>query len=289
MAQPPLSQAIRRLEGELGVTLLHRTTRQVALTRAGEVFRDDALRILAAVDEATARVRRFDRGIEGMLRIGLTGTASYVQLPRLARLVKQHLPDVALETHPEQLTPDQEQGLAESRLDLGVLRPPIRREGISWRPIARERLVAVLPAEHPLTAGSDLRVGELAHEGFITYPAASRSVVNDAVTRSCLEAGFYPHAVHDAKETSTVLALVAAGLGVAMLPESVAALRLDGVTVRPLTDAQTVDLALAWRTDDETAAVRTLLTVLDEHDFFLPQDAYPQNPPPDSPERTEAP
>jgi DNA-binding transcriptional LysR family regulator len=136
MAQPPLSQAIRRLEKELGVELLSRTTRQVALTGAGEVFRTDAERVLKAVDEAVARVARFAAGAEGVLRIGLTGAASYRQLPALARLMKREMPRVTLEVHTEMLTPAQEAGLAERRLDLGLLRPPVRREGVAHRTVA---------------------------------------------------------------------------------------------------------------------------------------------------------
>jgi len=269
MAQPPLSQAIRRLETELGVELFTRTTRQVTLTGAGEVFRTDVERILKAVDDAVARVGRFASGAEGVLRIGLTGSASYRQLPALARLVKREMPQVMLEVHTEMLTPAQEAGLIERRLDVGVLRPPVRQEGITHRPIATEALVAAVPEEHRLAEADSVRVEQLRHENFIMYGAALGSVVNDAVVRSCLASGFYPHCAYEVTETSAALALVAAGLGVAVLPDSIRSAPREGVRCKDIEDALTVRLDLAWREDDESPLLRGLLRVLDENDMFL--------------------
>ncbi|WP_327665447.1 LysR substrate-binding domain-containing protein [Streptomyces sp. NBC_00498] len=268
MAQPPLSQAIRRLETELGVELFTRTTRQVSLTGAGEVFRTDVERILTSVDEAVARVGRFATGVEGVLRVGLTGSASYRQLPSLARLVKQEMPHVRMEVHTEMLTPAQELGLIERRLDVGVLRPPIRQEGIAHRLIADEPLIAAVPEGHRLADGQDIRVEQLRHEDFIMYGATLGSVVNDAVVRSCLASGFYPHRAYEVTETSAALALVAAGLGVAVLPASIRSAPREGVVCRAIEDALTVPLALAWRREDETPLIRQLLDVLERHDLF---------------------
>ncbi|MGW2343438.1 LysR substrate-binding domain-containing protein [Streptomyces sp. NPDC001661] len=268
MAQPPLSQAIRRLETELGVELFTRTTRQVSLTGAGEVFRTDVERILTSVDEAVARVGRFASGVEGVLRVGLTGAASYRQLPTLARLVKQEMPHVRMEVHTEMLTPAQEHGLDERRLDVGVLRPPIRQEGIAHRLIAEEPLVAAVPEGHWLADATTVRVEQLRHEDFVMYGATLGSVVNDAVVRSCLNSGFYPHRAYEVTETSAALALVAAGLGVAVLPDSVRSAPREGVVCRTVEDALTVPLALAWRREDETPLIRQLLDVLERHDLF---------------------
>lgn len=268
MAQPPLSQAIRRLETELGVELFTRTTRQVSLTGAGEVFRTDVERILTSVDEAVARVGRFASGVEGVLRVGLTGSASYRQLPTLARLVKQEMPHVRMEVHTEMLTPAQEHGLDERRLDVGVLRPPIRQEGIAHRLIAEEPLVAAVPEGHWLADATTVRVEQLRHEDFVMYGATLGSVVNDAVVRSCLNSGFYPHRAYEVTETSAALALVAAGLGVAVLPDSVRSAPREGVVCRTVEDALSVPLALAWRREDETPLIRQLLDVLERHDLF---------------------
>ncbi|MBV9023211.1 MAG: LysR family transcriptional regulator [Streptomycetaceae bacterium] len=268
MAQPPLSQAIRRLEEELGVELFTRTTRQVALTGAGEVFRTDVGRILKAVDEAAARAARFAAGAEGVLRIGLTGSASYRQLPMLARLMKREMPHVRLEVHTEMLTPAQETALIERRLDIGVLRPPIRQEGIAHRTIADEPLVLAVPEEHWLAAADAVRVEQLRHEDFIMYDAALGSVVNDVVVRTCLGSGFYPHCAYEVTETSAALALVAAGLGVAMLPDSIRSAPREGVPYKKVEDALRVRLDLAWREDDESPLTRNLLKVLEENCVF---------------------
>lgn len=269
MAQPPLSQAIRRLETELGVELFARTTRQVALTGAGEVFRTDVERILQAVDEAVARVARFASGVEGVLRVGLTGSASYRQLPALARLLKHEMPHVMMEVHTEMLTPAQELGLLERRLDVGVLRPPIRREGIAHRLLADEPLVVAVPEEHWLAEADGVRVEQLRHEGFIMYGTALGSVVGDAVVRSCLASGFYPHRAYEVAETSAVLALVAAGLGIAVLPDSVRSAPREGVVCKDIEDALSVPLALAWRADDDSPLVRNLIEVLELNDVFI--------------------
>ncbi|MEU6889837.1 LysR substrate-binding domain-containing protein [Streptomyces viridosporus] len=269
MAQPPLSQAIRRLETELGVDLFTRTTRQVALTAAGEVFRTDVERILKAVDEAVARVGRFASGLEGVLRVGLTGSASYRQLPALARLLKHEMPHVMMEVHTEMLTPAQELGLIERRLDVGVLRPPIRQEGITHRPLADERLVVAVPEEHWLAEADTVRVEQLRHEDFIMYGAALGSVVNDAVVRSCLASGFYPHCAYEVTETSAALALVAAGFGVAVLPDSIRSAPREGVACKDIKDALSVPLVLAWRAEDDSPLLRNLLEVLERHDVFL--------------------
>lgn len=273
MAQPPLSQAIRQLEADLGAELLTRTTRRVGLTGAGEVFYDDALRILQSVDDTARRVRRIAEGAHGLLRIGLTGSASYRQLPRIAGIVRRELPGVAFEVHAEMLTPAQEVALLESSLDIGVLRPPTREEGVAHRTIAREPLVAALPSGHWLAEESEIDVADLAAEPFVLYSAASRSVVNDAVLRSCLAVGFYPHRAEEVGETSTLLGLVAGGLGVALVPDSVRAVALDGVVLTPVRNAQTVDLALAWRADDPSPLVANLLTTLEDNDVFLSHHA----------------
>jgi len=269
MAQPPLSQAIRQLESELGVDLFRRTTRQVALTGAGEVFRTDVRNVLRSVDEAVARVGRFARGAEGVLRIGLTGSASYRQLPTLARLVKKRLPGVVLDVHTELLTPAQETGLCDRHLDVGVLRPPTRREGIAQRPVADESLVLAVPAEHWLSDAESVRVEQLRHENFIMYGAALSSVVNDAAARSCLAAGFHPHCAYEVTETSAALALVAAGLGVTLLPESIRSAPREGVLCKRVENALPVRLSLAWREDDDSPLVRQFLHAVEDEDLFL--------------------
>lgn len=272
MAQPPLSQQIRQLEAELGFDLLTRTTRSVKLTPAGEAFVADAKRILRSVDEACRRARGFVDGRAGTLRLGLTGTASYTQLPVLARLVKEQLPGVGLDIHTEMLTPAIEQALAAGELDVGVLRPPVSDASLALRPIAREQFVAALPAGHRLAAADSVAMGELRAEAFIMYPAGSRSVVNDAVLRACRAAGFHPDVGHESAKTSTQLSLVAAGLGVAVLPESVRGIALDGVHYRTVTGADAVELGLSWRRSEPSPLVDSFLGMLEDNEIFIDPD-----------------
>src|SRR3954453_23089221 len=150
MAQSPLSQAIRQLESQVGATLFRRTTRRVELTPAGEALLRDAERILASVEAAQSRVRLVEAGSTGLLRVGATGLAALHQLPRLARIAGRELPDLVLQFEPDLLTPAQERGLEEDRIDLAVLRPPLRSQGLVSRVITRELLVFAVPESHRL-------------------------------------------------------------------------------------------------------------------------------------------
>ncbi len=162
-----------------------------------------------------------------------------------------------------------ESGLIERRLDIGVLRPPVRLDGIAHRPLDNEALVAVVPERHRLAGADTVRIDELRHEDFIMYAATLGSVVNDAVVRACLASGFYPHRAYEVTETSAALALVAAGLGIAVLPDSIRAAPREGVLCKDIEDALSIPLALAWREDDESPLLHSLLTVLEQNDLFL--------------------
>lgn len=273
LAQPALSQAIRRLEAELGVLLLQRTTRQVSLTPAGEFFHQEVRRILGDLDASVSGVRSIAEGSRGLLRVGFTGTSAFTQLARLSRLVKAALPGVVLEIQPDLLTPGQVQRLLDGRLDLGVLRGPVVEGGVQTRTLTREPLVLALPADHRLVPEPALEVVDVSADDFVAY-ADSGSVVNEAVLTSCRRAGFSPTIAHRAPGTAALLALVAAGLGVALVPHSVRSMQLDGVVFRDAADAETIDLSLAWRTDDASALVSTALDVLETNGFFDAPDEH---------------
>lgn len=273
MAQSPLSQAIRQLESQIGATLFHRTTRRVDLTTAGEAFLRDALRILDATDAAVERVGRIGEGRSGFLRVGTTGLAAYKQLPQLARIAARELPGIELRFVPDLLTPASEAALAEHRIDLALLRPPTAGTGVATRLIARERLVLAVPAAHRLAGDEPVGLEELRDEDFVVYGTRD-SVVDAATTRACFGAGFLPRRAHEVTETSVMLTLVAAGLGVALLPESVHALRIEGVRYVPVAASDVaavyVDLALAWRVDDDDPALAALLDALAANGFAAP-------------------
>jgi DNA-binding transcriptional LysR family regulator len=256
MAQPPLSQQIKALEAELGVTLFRRTTRKVELTAAGERFLQRARSILAAVDDAVTEAGQVADGRLGRIAIGFTGSATYDLLPSLVRVLRADLPGIELDIHGEMLTPDQVTALADGSLDLGLLRPPVRSSAVEVHVLRREPLIAVLPEHHALAARSRVQLADLKDDPFITYPSQHRSVVYDAVMDACQRAGFVPGNVHEVGETSTLVSFVAAGLGVALVPASVQHLRITGATYLPLAGTtQEVELALATRAGETSPLV----------------------------------
>jgi DNA-binding transcriptional LysR family regulator len=262
VAQPALSYAIRQLEAELDASLFTRTTRQVSLTAAGEFLQAEAARILASVDDAVRGARRIAAGRSGLIRLGLTGTAAFSHLPRIARVVKRELPGIALEIQADMLTPNQCESLRTGALDLGVLRPPAVGDDIELRRIDTESLVLAVSVDHRLAVEPVVSMTDLRNEPFVAYGARD-SAVNEAVLRSCRQAGFVPHREHEAPGTAVLLALVAAGLGVAVVPQSVRALPLEGLVFRDMLDAGTIDLALAWRASADNAIVDAVVGVLD--------------------------
>lgn len=281
MAQPALSQAIRQLESELGAVLLTRTTRQVRLTPAGEFFHGEARRILHQLDGAISGVRRVAEGRRGLVRVGFTGTAAFTQLPRFARILQSRLPDVALEVHADLLTPAQTAGLRDGSLDLAVLRPPLSAGtpavgDLEVRTIESEPLVLALCADHRLAKKSEIALSDVSGEPFVFY-SSQNSAVNDAVQRVCQAAGFTPRREHEAPGTAVLLPLIAAGLGVALVPGSVRAVPLEGVVFRELPDAGSIELALAWRRDEPSALVRTVLAELDAAGIFQPTEPQEVN------------
>lgn len=267
MAQPALSQAVRQLESELGTPLFVRTTRQVNLTPAGEFMYREALRVLGAVDDSVRGVRRIADGRLGLIRIAFTGTAAFTQLPRIARALKQELPGVSLEIHADLLTPEQCDLLRGGSIDLGVLRPPLTGDGLDLRTIEVEPLVLAVPADHELATKPAVAVSDLRLEGFVVYSDRD-SAVNEAMLRSCEQAGFAPRREHEVPGTAVLLALVAAGLGVALVPASVRVAPLAGVVFRDVEGAGSVALALAWRRADRSPLVHTVLRTLTGVRFF---------------------
>lgn len=262
IAQPPLSQQIKQLETELGVQLLARSTRKVELTPAGQAYLRRARRILATVDAAADEARHIASGNVGHLSVGFTGSATYGLLPALARTLRQELPGIAMTLKGEMLTPLQVDALLEGALDLGFLRPPVRSAEIDVRVLRREPLIAAVPSGHPAAgASSPVPLASLSREPFICYPSQHRSVVYDAVFDACRSAGFTPRSVIEVAETSTMVAFVAAGLGVALVPASVRPLQVEGATYLELAGAPAeVELAVATRSGELSPVVQQVLS-----------------------------
>jgi DNA-binding transcriptional LysR family regulator len=250
MAQPPLSQAIRQLETELGVTLLHRTTRRVDLTEAGNAYLERARTILAEVEQAADLARRVAAGSVGHLTIGCVGSATYSVLPALSRHLRAELPGVDFAFRGEMLAPDQVTALHDGAIDMALLRLPVADLSLVVDTLRHDRLMVALPSDHRLAARETIRARDLAGVDLIVHSADRRSVMFGVVLRLLHDAGVEPRIRHEVGETSTLVTLVAGGLGVAIVPEPVTALALEGVVYRPLVEpTASVDLAVARRAD----------------------------------------
>jgi DNA-binding transcriptional LysR family regulator len=263
IAQPPLSQQIRRFEAELGEPLLYRTTRSVELSPAGAVLLERAREILAAVDSAVDDARRAARGEYGRLAIGFTGSSTYAMLPSLAVALREELPGVVLDLRGELLTPAQVAQLVDGTLDLGLLRPPVHQRDLCTEVLRSEPLIAVLPETHRLAESDTVPLEQLESDPFVTYPSHFRSVLHDAVEDACAAHGFKPFVAHEVSETATLVSFVAAGLGVSLVPASVRNMTVQGAIYRPLADDPTrVELAAAWRRDDDRPVLERALDVI---------------------------
>lgn len=260
MAQPPLSQQIKSLERSLEVKLLERTTRRVDLTPAGEVLLERARILLAEVETLSQDLRRIHAGAQGILRLGSTGSAAYDVLPRIVREARKQLPGVELELTGENLTPAMAQALEEHRLDLALIRLPVATTELELEVLQSDEITAALPADHELAGRAVVDLADLRGQPMVGYPPSS--AISGVVTGLCREAGFRPRVEQVVKETSTMVSIVAGGGGLALVPEPVAALGTAGVVFRPIVGRPQVDLAIAWRRDDDRPLLQALLDVV---------------------------
>lgn len=263
MAQPPLSQQIRRLEADLGVELFVRTTRRVDLTDAGTAYLHRARDILSSVEAAADEARRVAAGVVGHLAIGCVGSATYSLLPALSRRLAEELPRVDFSFRGEMLVSEQVEALRQGTIDIALLRPPIADRSVTVTPLRTERLVVALPAGHRLTSRKQVRIADLADADLIVHSAGRRSAMYDVVQRLFSDAHLAPRIRHEVGETSTLVTLVAGGLGVAVVPEPVSALALEGVVYLPLVrPAARVELAVAHRADRAEPHLRRTLDIV---------------------------
>jgi DNA-binding transcriptional LysR family regulator len=257
MSQPPLSRSIRDLEARVGALLLARTRRRVELTPEGARFLDEAKRVLVQLERAVLDVRSMAAGDGGRLRLGFVSLADYGVLPGLLKAYKAARPGVALALR-EMLSPDQAVALAAGELDFGLLLPPVGGAELEHVVVQRERFVAALPARHRLArARGRIAVRELAAESFVMVPRAIAPGLHDIVAALTARAGFAPRIAQEAIQMQTVVSLVSSGLGVALVPASVANLGRRGVAYREIADAHPrLDLWLAWRRGLQGIAAR---------------------------------
>jgi DNA-binding transcriptional LysR family regulator len=256
MSQPPLSRSIRDLEARVGATLLARTRRRVELTPEGARFLEESRRLLAQLEHAVLEVGRMAAG-GGRLRLGFVSLADYGVLPSLLKAYKAARPGVALALR-EMLSPDQAAALAAGELDFGLLLPPVAGAELEHIVVQRERFVVALPARHRLarTRGR-IAMREIAAEAFVMVPREMAPGLYDVIAALATRAGFTPRVAQEAIQMQTVVSLVSSGMGVAVVPASVANLGRRGVAYREIADAHPrLDLWLAWRSGALGAAAR---------------------------------
>ncbi|GKQ36589.1 LysR family transcriptional regulator [Streptomyces sp. A012304] len=263
VAQPPLSQQIRRLEGKVGHPLFTRTAAGTALTPAGRALLPAARRALTGLADGLSAARAAGDGRSGRLRVAFAASLALTLLPPLLHAHRARFPDVHLDLR-EMTTAPQLTALREGAVDVGLLRePPPEDPELTFTPLLTEPLVAVLPAGHPLAAHPAVALSDLADAPFVLLPRAAGPGLHDRITTLCATAGFTPRVSQEAVEWVTVCALVEAGLGVSLAPAGIHRLCLRGIAFRPLTPP-TADttVAAARRTEDENPLVRHLLTTL---------------------------
>ncbi len=265
IGQPPLSQQIQALEAELGVQLFQRSKRRVLLTTAGERLLVRARRLLADAEAAAEEARRAGRGEVGELRIAFTSSMPLAgMLPDSLRHYRERYPEVSLKLE-EMFTGDQYLALQQQRLDVGFVRYNGDEvvPGVSRRELRRDRLCVVLRRDHPLAARTRLAFAELCDEGFIVYPPGASTGLPALIRQLAQAAGFQPRIAQTSGEAMTQIALVAAGLGIAILPSPLACVQLDGVCYIPLTDDRAyLSLAVATRADEASPLVAAFNSIL---------------------------
>jgi DNA-binding transcriptional LysR family regulator len=265
MAQSPLSHQIQQLEATVGARLFDRTSRQVRLTAAGSVLLTRARALLRQADEAIQVTRSVGEGRAGSVSVACVGSATYELLPLLARAVATRLPEVDLQIHGETLAREQVRGLRLGRIDIGILRPPIHDDYIAVEHLRWDELVVALPPGHRLVDEEQVDLAELKEERFISYGGTPPTSTYEATIHACLEAGFEPDIYLPVSETSSLVNLVAAELGVALVPSSVAHLRVAGIEYRPLSGpSPRLSLAIATRSDETSPLVANCIAVLRE-------------------------
>ncbi|SER01871.1 DNA-binding transcriptional regulator, LysR family [Solimonas aquatica] len=267
IGQPPLSQQIQQLEKELGTPLFKRLARGVALTEAGHAFADDARRILREVDDAAQRAQRVARGELGRLRVGLINSAPFHPLiPRLIREFRRRYPNVAFSLE-ERTTPGLVTAVRNQSVDLAFVRPLLGdATGLHMETVLDEDLIVALPAGHALAAKSRVPLMALSIEPFVLFSRAVGAGLHDEIVSACAQAGFSPRVLQEASQVTSIVNLVASGLGVSIVPASMQHIQAEGVTFRPLTrPVPKARLSLICRVDTaEAPQVRKLRDLISE-------------------------
>ncbi|CAB3871456.1 Hca operon transcriptional activator HcaR [Achromobacter animicus] len=264
IGQPPLSQQIQQLEREIGTPLFLRLPRGIALTEAGAQFLDDARAILASADRAIDMARRLGRGERGAITVGFTASAVFhPYLPRAIRAYRDRYPDVRI-TLTESNTISLLRGLRAGEVDVAFVRPPyvLDAEFESERVLDEPMLIA-LPPGHPLSRKRAVPIAELADEDFVLYPRPIGAGLYDAIQSACQRVGFAPRVIQEAPQMASIVSLVAAGVGISIVPAAMRHMGAQGIEYRPIKgDAPHALLDMAYRRHDRSVAAENAVGML---------------------------
>jgi DNA-binding transcriptional LysR family regulator len=271
ISQPPLSQHVQEIERELGALLFRRNRSHVALTDTGRLFLDEARSVVQQASHAIDVAKRAGRGEVGVLRVGFTATAPFTHVFSAAiRAFRRELPGVRLNLEYSMTEPVIE-ALRSSELDVGFVRPMTNSlpDDIETILVMTDRLMVVLHADHPLAASKQpIPIELLAKEPFVLRASGAHSGYYEQIYQCCTQAGFFPQIYQEAKEAATILGLVAAGLGVTILPASLSAIAVSGVTWHELQSqseaTSQVLLAFNGRENDTAQRAAFIRLVQDE-------------------------
>lgn len=255
IAQPPLSKQIRELEEEMGVRLFNRTKRHVELTNAGKVFLNKAYQIIDQVEQACISTRLTSTGSEGELIIGFSGSVQDL-IPTI-RNYRERYPKVGIVL--QQLsTPLQVKALNEKRIDIGIVAAPVNCKKIHVKPVRKVSLKAIIPEKHPLAFKQSIYIRDLENESFIMATKSAAPFYYETFMDLFQNVGFAPKITIQANDLQTVSALVANGMGVALLPSSINP--LSGLIQRKVEDINTtIEASLAWRKDNNSEILENFL------------------------------
>lgn len=266
MTQPPLSQTIQALEAALGTALFARTRRSVALTPAGEALLPEARRILQQTAALPDLARRAASGESGMLSLSFVSTADYSVLPPLLREFRERHPQVDIDLR-EATTDVQLEDLMQGRIDAGLLIPPLHdkaRLELDYLAVFSEPLVLAAPQGlKNLRRRKTIHLQEVADMPLIIFPRRIAPAFHDAILGCFRDVGLTPRIGQEAIQMQTIVGLVSAGMGIALVPQSVSNLQRPGVEYHPLSDkAVSIETGLAWRRDNRSPVLRTFLELL---------------------------
>jgi DNA-binding transcriptional LysR family regulator len=262
MTQPPLSRQIQVLERIIDAPLLERTSRSVRLTPAGRSFLPEARRILKLAAGAASTAKRIAAGKSGGLKLGFTAGGAYSFLPQLVTALHRRLPEADLALK-EMISADQFEALGSGEIDVALLRPPVARPELEALRVVAEPLVAAVPASHPLAGRPSLALSDLDGQPFVMYAPYESRYFHDLLVGEFGRAGVLPRYVEHLSQIHSILSLVRAGLGLAVVPQAAAGLRMDGIVLLPLRikAPRPAELFLAWRRDTDNPLLPAVIEV----------------------------